>query len=114
MSQRTAQIASVIQTAVQRVITRGLNDPRIRGLISVTKVEVTPDLSEARVYVSVLPAEHSELTMHGLRSASGHIQSEIADEVAARRLPRLSFRLDESLKKQADLDQAIRKDERVK
>ena len=72
-----------------------------------TKVEVSPDLSDARVFVSVLPAEHSELTMHGLRSAAGHIQSEIAKEVAARRLPRLSFRLDESLKKQAALDQAI-------
>lgn len=113
MSQRTEQIASVIQTAVQRVITRGLNDPRVRGLISVTKVEVSPDLSDARVFVSVLPAEHSELTMHGLRSAAGHIQSEIAKEVAARRLPRLSFRLDESLKKHAALDQAIGKDEPV-
>jgi ribosome-binding factor A len=113
MSQRTAQIASVIQTAVQRVITRGLNDPRVRGLISVTKVEVSPDLADARVFVSVLPAEHSELTMHGLRSAAGFIQSEIAGEVAARRLPRLSFRLDESLKKQAALDEAIREDESV-
>lgn len=112
MSQRTHQIASVIQTAVQRVITRGLNDPRVRGLISVTKVEVSPDLGEARVFVSILPAEHSELTMYGLRSAAGHIQAEIAKEVAARRLPRLSFRLDESLKRQAALDQAIQQDQR--
>jgi ribosome-binding factor A len=55
----------------------------------------------------VLPAEHSDLTMHGLKSAAGFIQSEIAEEITARRLPRLSFRLDESLKKQATLDQAI-------
>lgn len=107
MTQRTEQIASVIRIAVQRVISRGLNDPRVRGLISVTKVEVAPDLADARVFVSILPADCSELTMHGLKSAAGYIQSEIADEVAARRLPRLSFRLDESLKKQAMLDQAI-------
>lgn len=107
MSQRTEQIASVIHAAVQRVIIKGLNDPRVRGLISVTKVEVTPDLAEARVYVSVLPAEHSELTMHGLRSAAGHIQSEIRKDVAAHRLPRLSFRLDESLKKQAMIERSI-------
>jgi ribosome-binding factor A len=111
MSQRLEQIASVIQIAVQRVISRGLNDPRVRGLISITKVEVAPDLADARVYVSVLPAENAELTMHGLRSAAGHIQAEIAGEVAARRLPRLSFRLDDSLKKQAEIDQAIRGDE---
>ena len=98
MSQRTEQIASVIHTAVQRVITRGLNDPRVRGLVSVTKVEVAPDLHDARVFVSVLPAEHAELT----------IQAEISKEVAARRLPRLSFRLDESLKKQAMIESEIR------
>lgn len=108
MSQRTEQIASVIHTAVQRVITRGLNDPRVRGLVSVTKVEVAPDLHDARVFVSVLPAEHAELTIHGLRSAAGHIQAEISKEVAARRLPRLSFRLDESLKKQAMIESEIR------
>ena len=107
MTQRTEQIASVIQVAVQRVITRGLNDPRVRGLISITKVEVTPDLAEARVFVSILPAEHSELTMHGLHSAAGHIQSEIAQEVSARRLPHLVFRLDESLKRQGDIEAAI-------
>jgi ribosome-binding factor A len=107
MSQRLEQLGSVIHIAVQRVITRGLNDPRVRGLISVTKVDVTPDLAEARVFVSVLPAEHSELTMHGLRNAARHIQSEIADEVVARRLPRLSFHLDESLKRQAVVDAAL-------
>jgi ribosome-binding factor A len=107
MSQRLDQLGSVIQIAVQRVITRGLNDPRIRGLISITKVDVAPDLADARVFVSILPAEHSELTMHGLQSAARHIQSEIADEVVARRLPRLSFQLDESLKRQAVVDEAL-------
>lgn len=107
MTQRTEQLGSVIQAAVQSVITRGLNDPRVRGLVSVTKVELTPDLSEARVFVSVLPAEHSELTMHGLRSAAGHVQREVAAQVAARRMPRLSFRLDQSLKRQAALDRSL-------
>ena len=107
MAQRTEQIASVIRHAVQRVLSRGVNDPRVRGLVSVTRVEVTPDLADARVYVSILPAEHSELTMHGLRSAAKHVQGEIAGEVSARRMPRLDFRLDESLKKQAEIDAAI-------
>jgi len=107
MTQRTEQVASVVRHAVQRVLSRGLNDPRVRGLVSVTRVDVTPDLAEARVHVSILPAEHTELTMHGLRSAAGHIQGEIAGEVSARRMPRLVFKLDETLKKQAEIDAAI-------
>ncbi len=108
MTQRTEQIASVIRVAVQRVLTRGLNDPRVRGLISVTKVEVTPDLSDAKVHVSIHPEENSKLAMHGLQSAAGFIQGEIGKDVATRRMPRISFRLDESLKKQAVIESGIK------
>jgi ribosome-binding factor A len=108
MSTRTDKLASVIHHAVQHLITRGLHDPRIRGLISVTKVEVTPDLGEAKVCVSVLPLAQQELTLHGLREAAGHIQHEIAPEITARRMPRLRFVVDDSLKRQAALDAALR------
>lgn len=107
MPDRTVQLASVIRAAVQAVIARGLNDPRVRGLISVTKVEVAPDMSEARIFVSILPAEDANLTMHGLHSAARHIQSQIAREIVSRRLPRLTFKLDDSLKRQALIDAAI-------
>jgi ribosome-binding factor A len=107
MPDRTAQVAAVIRAEVQQVLSRGVNDPRVRGLISVTKVDVTADLAEARVFVSILPQEHAELTMHGLRSAAGFIQREIAPAITMKRMPRLSFRLDDSLKKQAVLDAAI-------
>lgn len=107
MTQRTDQLASVIHHEVQSVLTRGLNDPRVRGLISITKVEVTPDLAEAKVHVSILPEHHTSLTMLGLRHATGHIQSRVAKVVTSRRMPRLRFVLDESLKKQARLESAI-------
>lgn len=108
MTVRTQQIASSIRAAVQAAISRGLNDPRIRGLVSITKVTVAPDLSEAFIHVSVLPAEHSVLTMRGLESAAGHLRASLRDSIRMRKLPRLSFRLDESLKKQAELEAAIR------
>ncbi|UCD74281.1 MAG: 30S ribosome-binding factor RbfA [Phycisphaerales bacterium] len=101
MSLHTDQVASVIQRAVQAVLTRGLNDPRVRGLVSVTRVNVSPDLSQARVFISVTPAEHEELAMHGLRHAASHIRHAISSTVSLRRLPRLTFHLDESLKKEA-------------
>lgn len=108
MSTRTEKIASVIKHAVQDVIARGLGDPRIRGLVSITGVEITDDLTEAKVHVSVLPEQYTDLTMHGLRDAAGHIQHEIAPAITSRRMPRLRFVLDESLKKQAMLDAALR------
>ena len=107
MSLRTDKVASVIRHAVQDVIARGLNDPRVRGLISVTRVEVAPDLADAQVHISVLPAERSELALHGLRDAAGFVQREIGAAVTARRMPRLHFRLDDSLKRQAALDAAL-------
>jgi ribosome-binding factor A len=108
MTVRTQQVASSIRAAVQMSIARGLNDPRIRGLISITRVVVAPDLSEAFIHVSVLPEEHSTLTLRGLESAAGHIRASLRDAVRLRKVPRLVFRLDESMKKQAKLDAAIR------
>ena len=107
MPDRTIQIGSVLREEIQNVILRGLNDPRVRGLISVTRVDVTPDLAEARVFVSVLPEQHARLTVEALGHAAGHIQSKIAPQLNMRRLPKLRFKEDESLKKQARLDAAL-------
>jgi ribosome-binding factor A len=101
MSLYTDQIASVLRRAVQTVIERGLNDPRMRGLTSVTEVKVAPDLSQAVVSVSVMPAEQAELNLHALRHAAGHIRSVVGRRVQMRRIPRLIFRLDHSIKKEA-------------
>jgi ribosome-binding factor A len=101
VTKRTEQISSVIRDAVQRVISRGLQDPRVRGIITVTDVRVTPDLQDAFLMVSVLPEEHQDLTIHGLKAAAGHIRKQIGEDVTARKLPRLNFRLDERMKKEA-------------
>lgn len=104
---RLERLASAIQRGVQQVLARGLADERIRGLITVTDVKVLGDLTEAVVSISVLPAEHESLTLHGLNSASAHIRHELGELVETRQLPRLRFRLDKSLKKQAALLGAI-------
>jgi ribosome-binding factor A len=101
------QLASVILRAVQSVLSRGLNDPRVRGLVSVTSVHVSDDLANATIMVSVLPAEFEELSIHGLRHAARHIRSEIGKNVRMRRIPQLAFKLDKSLKKEAEIIAAI-------
>ncbi len=107
MPQRTDQVASVIRRAVQAVLSKGLNDPRVRGLLSVTRVEVSDDLARAAVLVSVLPPEQADLTLHGLRHAARHIQIRVREMVRMRRMPRLVFRLDESIKREAGIYSAI-------
>src|SRR5690554_1426365 len=101
MVQHQEQVASVLQRAVQTVLTRGLNDPRIRGLITVTSVKVAPDMVNATVNVSIHPQEVAKTTMKGLQAAAKHIRTEMARHVEMRRVPDLAFKLDESLKKQA-------------
>jgi len=108
MSHRTEQITSTIQRAVQTVISRGLNDPRVRGLVSVTKVVVDDDLAKATVFISVMPAERGELTMHGLRAATKRIRRDVGGVIRLRRVPRLSFRLDDSIKRQSELEQSLK------
>ncbi len=107
MTHRPDQVASLIQRAVQTVLSRGLNDPRIRGLVSVTKVRVDDALSQAVVHVSVLPAERADLSLKGLQHAAARIRKQIGKAVKLRRMPRLSFHLDESIKKQAEFDAAL-------
>jgi ribosome-binding factor A len=107
MSHRQDQLASEIQRSVQTILGRGLSDPRVRGLISVTKVQLSDDLGQARVYVSVLPAEHGTLTIHGLSHAAPRIRRDIGRGARMKRLPMLSFHLDESIKRQAEIEAAL-------
>lgn len=107
MSRRTDQVAAALRDAVQGVIDRGLQDPRVSGLITVTGVRVSEDLRSATIAVSVYPPPKQELTMHGLQAAARHIRHEISDVLGMRRTPELLFRLDTSSKKQAETLAAI-------
>jgi ribosome-binding factor A len=89
-----------VNESVRAVIADGLGvlkDPRI-GMVTVTGVDVTPDLREARVYVSVLGSERKRReTLAGLASAHGVLQARINRELNLRRTPTLSFAYDESV-----------------
>jgi len=103
-SVRQLKVASQLQRIVATVLLRDIADPRIDGLVSVTKVEITRDLREAKVYLSVLGGQRTpETVLQGIKSAGRHIQSEAAEGLALRYAPRLTFVLDESLKKQAEI-----------
>lgn len=94
---RTDRISEEIKKELANII-RELKDPRIPQLVSVTKVEVTKDLSYAKAYISVLGDEKVQKdTIAGLKSASGFIKKEIAHRVKLRAIPEFSFIADDSI-----------------
>lgn len=105
---RPKQVSSVLSRVIQERIIRGFADPRIRGLVSVTKVELSADLLTAWIGISVLPDKYATRVLSGLRSADGLFRKLVRDETSLRRVPRLIFRLDTSMKEEAALDAAIR------
>ena len=107
MSQRTDRISVLLREAIQKVISQGLHDPRISGLITVTGVKTDNDLTQSTVNISVLPADRAELTLHGIKAAAAHIRHQIGNEVAIRKVPKLVFKLDTTSAKQAEILGAI-------
>jgi len=105
---RGAQVAGEIRRALQAEFARGLNDPRVQGMVSITDVVLTPDFSTARVRVSVMPEDRSRLTLSGLQAATGFLRRRLMDGTRIGRVPRIEFDLDDRLKKQAALDAALR------
>ncbi len=86
----------------------GLKDPRVKN-VTVLGVEVSGDLRHAKIFVSVMGDEKTQsLTMHGLRSARGFLQSKIADELNLRYTPILEFQLDEGVKKSIRASELLR------
>lgn len=75
-----------------------LKDPRIEG-VTVTKVEVSPDMRQAKVYVSIMGDDRAaDLCMHGLQSSAGYLQQKIAKRIDTRYTPRVIFELDMGVK----------------
>lgn len=97
MSRRTEKIASLIQSELAELLLKGLKDPRI-GFVTVTGVDVTPDLKFAKVYYSKMGDEEKRgETQRALEHAAGFLQRKIADALKLRFTPKLSFYYDESL-----------------
>ena len=94
---RVDKLQELIKQEVSDIIFRELKDPRI-GFVTVTDVECTGDLREAKIYVSVM-GEESKVkdTLHGLASSLGFIRRELGHRIRLRFTPEISFHLDKSL-----------------
>lgn len=93
MSGRTRKVESQLKEIVGEEVAT-LSDPRIRGLVTVTGVRVSPDLSTATVFYSVLSDDDLEGAREGLQSAAGRIQGVVGAQTRLKRTPRLRFEPD--------------------
>ena len=96
-SNRIGRINEEIQKELASLI-RNLKDPRVQDtMISITRVEATPDLRYAKVYVSFLQEDRAEGAMKGLKSASGYLRRELGHALNLRYTPALMWALDDSI-----------------
>lgn len=116
MDRRGGRVNHTIRRELGSLIEE-LNDPRLSVMTSVTSVDVNRDLSIAKVYVTVLGTEEEqELSLEALRSAAIRLQMLVSKRIEIRKMPRLTFILDDQLQSGADMnqliDQAIAEDSR--
>ncbi len=94
---RHERIAEEIWHEVSAMLTGELKDPRLAGLVTVTEVRVSPDLKQARIYVSVMgTAAEQASTLEGLSAAAGYVRHELTERLQMRRGPEVHFVLDHS------------------
>ncbi len=110
MSQlRVEKLQELMKQEISNMILRELKDPRI-GFVTVTQVEVTGDLREAKIYVSIMGGEEQvKDSWRGLQSALGFIRREIGRRIRLRFTPEISFALDRSLDYSAHIQELLQK-----
>jgi len=110
MSRRTEMLASTIQKELATMMMRDLNDPRLPSIVSITRVKVSADLSIADVYVTIMgtPGQQSA-GLNALKHSAGLMRTKLTKQLTLRQAPFLKFHIDESLKKELSVLDAIRK-----
>src|SRR4051794_17486337 len=112
LSRRTEMLGSTIQQELALMILRDLNDPRLPAerLPSITRVKVSPDLSIADVYITIMgtPGQQSA-GLNALRHSAGLMRTKLTKALTVRVTPYIKFHLDEDLKKELALMDALQK-----
>ena len=108
-SRRLEKVSKMIRSTISEVIREHISDPRVKGMISVTRVDPAPDLRSAKVYLSILGVDETQeqLSFKGIQSASGYIRTCLSQRMTMKMCPALDFYLDKGLKKSFETMQLI-------
>ncbi|MGI5818460.1 MAG: 30S ribosome-binding factor RbfA [Armatimonadota bacterium] len=107
---RQESVARELQEEIARIVDKDIDDPLI-GFVTITGVDISPDLRHARVYFSVLgDAEQKSESGKGIRRAAKYIRGMIAERLDLRYTPTLRFELDETAEKAQRIEELLRKE----
>lgn len=116
MTRRLERVNSLLVEVISEVVMREVKDPRLPGLITITKVETSPDLHYAKVFFSMVGGsdKDKQLALQILQEASGFIAVTASKKVVLRYFPQLTFKIDDSMEKHQRIDDLLRKIEEEK
>ncbi|NPA49784.1 MAG: 30S ribosome-binding factor RbfA [Thermodesulfobacteria bacterium] len=102
---RDRRLADFIQEEVSQILREELSDPELQGLITISKVEVSPDLKQAKVFYVVHGGEEAEETARrGFKRASSYIRHLLAQRLHTKFVPELTFQVDKKTEEEARLE----------
>jgi ribosome-binding factor A len=105
---RSEKLGDLIREEVSRILIKGLKDPRI-GFATITKVDVSDDLREAKIYYSIFGDEREKAESYeGLQSAKGFIKRELGRRVRMKYMPEINFIFDDSLEYGSRIEELLR------
>ena len=104
---RLDRVNEELKKTISNVLTFELQNSKVTGMVSVTKVRITPDFRYARVYVSLLNSKSNTKTIEGLKESAGFIRAQIAKTMNLRVTPELSFEIDDSMEYGAKIDKIL-------
>ncbi len=108
MSRRIERLNHLIRQEISQLLQREVKDPRLGGLVTVTRVSTSPDLRHAKVFISVIGNEEEKReVLAALATASGFLRRELSMRLRLRHSPELSFHYDDSLDQGAQVLQLI-------
>lgn len=105
---RRYRVADQVQRELGELVRR-VKDPRVAGMITISGVDVSPDLAHARVFVTVLEGGSPEEAVAGLNSAAGFLRTQLGRRLKLRGVPRLVFQYDATLDRAERVEQLLRR-----
>ena len=107
-NRRSDRVAEAIREEVATFLGEGAKDPRLIAMVTVTAVDVTRDLRQARIFVSMLGTDAERAaSLEALASMTGHLRSRIARALRLRIAPEIAFKLDESVARAARIESLL-------
>jgi len=103
---RPQRLGDLIQREVSQLIRLELRDPRV-SMLTITSVDVSPDMSHAKVFFTMLEKDRLEDTLHGLKRSAGFLRSQLARRLGMYTTPELRFEYDESVERGDRLSRLI-------